>query len=96
MLRDSGGAADVSATPTTGSEGLLAQLVETLRDSAEHPPRELQGVPDSFLDDLERVPKKSLKEDDSCPICSEPFLAGKREAPVTPLHNVEGPIRNLR
>lgn len=74
MMRDEGR----EPVPGTGGpgDGLLAQLVEQLRDSADHPPRELQGVPDSFLDELERVPKKNLKESDSCPICSEAFLNG--------------------
>ncbi|KAK3068681.1 hypothetical protein LTR53_013554 [Teratosphaeriaceae sp. CCFEE 6253] len=54
--------------------GLLEQLVESLMQSAEHPPSEVQGVSDEFLQELERVPKKSLKEDMSCPICSNPFL----------------------
>ncbi|KAL1304096.1 hypothetical protein AAFC00_000531 [Neodothiora populina] len=71
MLRDEGAN---PVTATGGNENLLVQLVEQLRDTAEHPPRELQGVPDEFLDELERVPKKRLREADSCPICSEPFL----------------------
>lgn len=78
MLRDEGPGASADLGGAESADGgLLAQLVEQLRDSAEHPPRELQGVPDSFLDELERVPKKSLKKDDSCPICSEPFLNGR-------------------
>ncbi|KAK5162885.1 uncharacterized protein LTR77_011142 [Saxophila tyrrhenica] len=43
-------------------------------ESAEHPPTEVEGVSDEFIEQLERVPKKSLKEDMSCPICSRPFL----------------------
>ncbi|KAF8456080.1 hypothetical protein BDZ91DRAFT_667373, partial [Kalaharituber pfeilii] len=36
-----------------------------------------RGVPDSFLDTLERVPKSELKDtdDDVCAICSERFLS---------------------
>ncbi|KAI9875763.1 MAG: hypothetical protein M1830_008019 [Pleopsidium flavum] len=61
---------------------LLQSLVETLMVDAERPPREVHGVPDSFLDgkldqetlELERIPKKSLKPADVCPICNNPFL----------------------
>lgn len=63
-----------------GTNELLGQLVESLMASAEDPPREVQGVPDSFLDELERVPKKNLKSSDSCPICSNPFLEGRSSA----------------
>jgi len=34
----------------------------------------VEGVPQSYLDELERVPKKQLKKDDNCPICGENFL----------------------
>jgi hypothetical protein len=34
-------------------------------------------VPDSFLDELERVPKSALKPTDECPICVNPFLDGE-------------------
>ncbi|KAK3674025.1 hypothetical protein LTR78_006228 [Recurvomyces mirabilis] len=57
-----------------GHNELLEQLVESLMQSAEHPPSEVQGVSDEFIEQLERIPKKSLKEDMSCPICSNPFL----------------------
>ena len=33
-----------------------------------------QGLPPSFLDTLDRVDKKSLKNDDICPICATPYL----------------------
>ncbi|KAK5004889.1 hypothetical protein LTR28_008357, partial [Elasticomyces elasticus] len=63
------------------SNELLSTLVESLMQSAEHPPREVEGVPDSFLEELDRVPKKQLKETDSCPICSNPFLEGMLPPP---------------
>lgn len=55
-------------------DDLLANMIEVLRQNADDPPTELRGVPDSFLDELERVPKKSLKASDTCPICVNPFL----------------------
>lgn len=56
---------------------LLGRLVQSLMESAEHPPSEVQGVSDEFVEQLERVPKKSLKEDMTCPICSNGFLEGE-------------------
>jgi hypothetical protein len=56
---------------------LLANMIEVLRENADDPPTELKGVPDSFLDELERVPKKALKPSDTCPICVNPFLEGR-------------------
>ncbi|KAF2706261.1 hypothetical protein K504DRAFT_471065 [Pleomassaria siparia CBS 279.74] len=56
---------------------LIARMITTLQQTANDPPAELKGCPDSFLDDLERVPKKSLKETDSCPLCLNPFLDDK-------------------
>ena len=55
---------------------LLANMIEMLRENADDPPTELKGVPNSFLDELERVPKKALKPSDTCPICVNPFLEG--------------------
>lgn len=37
-------------------------------------PAEIKGVSQEYLDMLERVPKKTLKPDDACPICAEKFL----------------------
>lgn len=59
-----------------GHNELLEQLVESLMQGAEHPPTEVQGVSDEFIEQLERVPKKSLNAEQSCPICSNPFLEG--------------------
>ncbi|EAT86108.2 hypothetical protein HBI56_022530 [Parastagonospora nodorum] len=58
----------------SGENDLLANMIEVLRQNADDPPTELKGVPDTFLDELERVPKKSLKPTDTCPICVNPFL----------------------
>ncbi|KAF1940289.1 hypothetical protein EJ02DRAFT_445555 [Clathrospora elynae] len=62
------------ADETEGGSDLLANMIDVLRQNADDPPKELKGVPDSFLDELERVPKKALKEFDTCPICVNPFL----------------------
>jgi len=81
MMR--GGSA-ASASASTGpdhrqdsTDDLLTTLVESLMRSADDPPREIEGVPDSFLDELERVPKAKLKQSDCCPICGNSFLEGK-------------------
>ncbi|KAH8730792.1 hypothetical protein GQ44DRAFT_736457 [Phaeosphaeriaceae sp. PMI808] len=58
----------------SGENDLLANMIDELRQNADDPPTELKGVPDSFLDELERVPKKALKPTDTCPICVNPFL----------------------
>lgn len=60
-----------------GHSELLDQLVESLMESAEHPPSQVDGVSDEFIEQLERVPKRNLKPDQTCPICSNPFLEGK-------------------
>ena len=56
---------------------LLANMIEVLRQNADDPPTELKGVPDSYLDELERVPNKALASTDTCPICVNPFLEGE-------------------
>ncbi|MCJ1484802.1 hypothetical protein MMC06_004975 [Schaereria dolodes] len=56
------------------NSGLLERLVETLNSEAEMPPREVKGVGDEFLAELDRIPKKFLKRSDVCPICNNPFL----------------------
>lgn len=33
-----------------------------------------RGLPQSFLDTLDRVDRKTLKKDDTCPICATPYL----------------------
>jgi tRNA (cytidine32/guanosine34-2'-O)-methyltransferase len=67
---------DGNVQPQDGHDELLGRLVESLMESAEHPPSQVEGVSDEFIEQLERVPKKNLKSDMSCPICSNPFLEG--------------------
>lgn len=74
MMR--GRAPDEHGDSHAAGDDLLANMIEYLRQNADDPPTELKGVPDSFLDELERVPKKSLKPSDTCPICVNPFLDG--------------------
>lgn len=52
-------------------------MIADLETTAGQPPKEREGVPESFLVDLDRVAKSKLKKDDKCPICSEKFLDGK-------------------
>lgn len=72
MMRGGGGGESQDS-----SNDLLGTLVESLMRSADDPPDKVEGVPDSFLDQLERVPKSKLEEKDSCPICGNPFLDGE-------------------
>ena len=84
MMRGSDG----NVQPHNNHDELLGRLVESLMESAEHPPPEVQGVSDEFIEQLERVPKTSLKKDMSCPICSNPFLEGTRSSPLPSDHGV--------
>jgi hypothetical protein len=52
----------------------LESLINSVQEQIEAPPEKVSGVPQSYLDELERVPKKALKKSDVCPICAEKFL----------------------
>jgi Ring finger domain len=52
----------------------LERLANYVQEQIDNPPEKVAGVPQSFLDELDRVPKKALKKDDMCPICAEKFL----------------------
>jgi hypothetical protein len=52
----------------------LESLINSVQEQIEAPPEKVSGVPQSYLDELERVPKKALKKNDVCPICAEKFL----------------------
>ncbi len=52
----------------------LEALISSLDPLIDQPPTKVAGVPQSYLDELDRVPKKALNKTDSCPICNECFL----------------------
>ena len=56
------------------NRSLADSLVEQLLELADAPPTRPKGMPESFVDGLERVGKKYLKKEDECPICAERFL----------------------
>ncbi|KAE8453383.1 hypothetical protein EG329_010244 [Mollisiaceae sp. DMI_Dod_QoI] len=60
--------------PSGGNSTVLDNLLSEIEHLMDAPPTEVKGVPQSYLDELERVPKKALKKTDTCPICTEPFL----------------------
>lgn len=74
MMRGAG------STEEQGHGELMDSLIESLLASADRPPREVEGVSDEFIQELERVPKKSLKPEQSCSICANPFLDGTSPA----------------
>lgn len=57
--------------------GLITQMIRTLLEGMEAPPREIEGVSEEFCDGLKRVKKESLKPDQFCPICNNAFLDDK-------------------
>jgi len=60
--------------PNEVNSALLNDLIQTIESQIEDPPEKPAGVPQSYLDELDRVPKKLLKKTDTCAICGEPFL----------------------
>ncbi|RAK73313.1 uncharacterized protein BO72DRAFT_451842 [Aspergillus fijiensis CBS 313.89] len=67
------GPEDTDADVSGGSE-LLTEMIASLLQSAERPPKEVEGVSEEFCDVLDRVPKTSLNSSQVCPICNNPFL----------------------
>lgn len=55
---------------------LLINFISTEGDPFADSPQDSanRGLPPSFLDTLDRVDKQSLKKDDTCPICTTPYL----------------------
>lgn len=46
---------------TRSNAALLEGLMQFLESEIDHPPDKVAGVPQSYLDELERVPKKQCK-----------------------------------
>lgn len=61
-------------TDNTQNSEFLNHLIEELQQAIDSPPEKVAGVPQSYLDSLDRVPKKALKKTDTCPICGDSFL----------------------
>ena len=53
-------------------QSMIDELDEDARGNAGQ-----KGMPQTFIDDLERVDKKRLKKEEACPICTERFLDGE-------------------
>ncbi|SPO05003.1 uncharacterized protein DNG_07688 [Cephalotrichum gorgonifer] len=66
-----------TTAPSPENRDFLTQLVSALEDDILDPPETVHGVGQEFLDGLERVNRKKLGEDESCPICAERFLDDK-------------------
>ncbi|CAL3962589.1 hypothetical protein PZA11_000294 [Diplocarpon coronariae] len=66
----------LASAPRSNAENaaLLESLIAALGEDIEDPPAKVAGVPQSYLDELERVPKRTLKKTETCPICNECFL----------------------
>ncbi|KAG9237039.1 hypothetical protein BJ875DRAFT_184222 [Amylocarpus encephaloides] len=71
MLRDQF-ASLVTSSHDDENRHLLEGLMEQLQDDEKS--KKVAGVPQTYIDELERVPKKYLKRSEKCPICAEPFL----------------------
>ncbi|KAH8904329.1 hypothetical protein BR93DRAFT_970870 [Coniochaeta sp. PMI_546] len=63
-----------TTSPDESNRNFLASLFESLESDIASPPAQIQGVPQSFLDTLERVPRKKLGDKETCPICAERYL----------------------
>jgi len=63
-----------TTAPDDGNRSFLVSLVEALELDIANPPVEIPGVSQEFLDMLDRVPRKTIKPDDTCPICAEKYL----------------------
>jgi len=62
------------SAPVGSNTAVLDDLLELIYSYMDAIPTKVAGVPQSYLDELDRVPKKALKKTDTCPICAEPFL----------------------
>ncbi|KAI1867306.1 uncharacterized protein JN550_007037 [Neoarthrinium moseri] len=63
-----------TSAPSEENRDFLSGLIEMLNSDVDNPPERIKGVTQDYLDSLDRVPKKKIKKDDSCPICAEPYL----------------------
>ncbi|KAK4454077.1 hypothetical protein QBC34DRAFT_394193 [Podospora aff. communis PSN243] len=76
LLQDQMGTLATTA-PTPENRHFLEELVSSLELDVSNPPTSIPGVSQEFVDSLDRVPRKTLKKDDTCPICAEAYLDDK-------------------
>ncbi|KAF2726177.1 hypothetical protein K431DRAFT_317046 [Polychaeton citri CBS 116435] len=74
LFRNLADAYNILLSQSGDGDDFLSGLRDSLLEGAEQPPKQLEGVSDEFIADLDRVPKKSLTKDMSCPICATPYL----------------------
>lgn len=73
LLQDQMGMLATTA-PTEENHDFLRSLVEALEEDVANPPTSIPGVSQEYLDGLERVARKTLRKDETCPICAERYL----------------------
>ncbi|KAK0707539.1 hypothetical protein B0H67DRAFT_315535 [Lasiosphaeris hirsuta] len=73
LLQDQMGTLATTA-PTDANRDFLRELVEALEEDVAHPPTSIPGVSQEYLDGLDRVSRKTIKKDETCPICAERYL----------------------
>jgi hypothetical protein len=76
LLQDQMGTLATTA-PTPENRHFLEELVTSLEIDVSNPPTSIPGVSQEFVDSLDRVPRKTLKKEDTCPICAEAYLDDK-------------------
>ena len=63
-----------TTAPTPENESFLRELVESLELDVARPPTQIPGVSQEYLDSLDRVSRKTIQKDETCPICAERYL----------------------
>ncbi|KAI0009232.1 hypothetical protein F4779DRAFT_617806 [Xylariaceae sp. FL0662B] len=61
-------------TPDPENRNFLLSLMQLVEADIESPPDAIRGVSQQYLDALDRVPRKALGKDDSCPLCIDRYL----------------------
>ncbi|KAF7928142.1 uncharacterized protein EAE97_009940 [Botrytis byssoidea] len=60
--------------PSSTTAPLLDLLISSITSQIDSPPTTISGCSQAYLDTIDRVPRSSLKADETCPICGEKFL----------------------
>lgn len=60
--------------PSSTTAPLLDLLISSITSQIDSPPTTISGCSQAYLDTIDRIPRSSLKPDETCPICGEKFL----------------------